>query len=84
MNDLRGKENPRPRVTVLLALRAHPNDGHAEANQPGDFVAAWRKLHGRGRVFYTALGHREDVWENPRYRQHLMGALRWALGFVNP
>jgi Uncharacterized protein conserved in bacteria len=31
-------------------------------------------------VFYTALGHREEVWQDPRFQQHLLGALRWALG----
>jgi type 1 glutamine amidotransferase len=31
-------------------------------------------------VFYTALGHREEVWQDARFQQHLLGALRWALG----
>jgi type 1 glutamine amidotransferase len=49
-----------------------------------------------GRVFYTSLGHREDVWDpnwkdgkgerkNPpevarAYQQHLLGGIKWALG----
>lgn len=40
----------------------------------------FRSLNGNGRVFYTALGHREDVWNDTRFQQHLLGAIRWAFG----
>lgn len=36
--------------------------------------------HGRGRVFYTALGHREGVLEAGWFKVHLLGGIRWALG----
>ena len=32
-------------------------------------------------VFYTALGHREEVWKDERFQQHLVGGLRWAARF---
>ena len=73
------KDNPRPRVHVLFALDAHPPDGHPEAGQPGDFPLAWTKTQGKGRVFYTALGHAIDTWKDERFRQHIAGAIRWAL-----
>ena len=28
----------------------------------------WARSFGKGRVFYTSMGHREDVWENPKYQ----------------
>jgi type 1 glutamine amidotransferase len=37
-------------------------------------------MYGKGRVFYTALGHRPDVWQSPMFQQHLRGGIRWALG----
>ena len=40
-------------------------------------------MHGKGRVFYTSMGHREDVWENPKYQGLLLGALGWATGKVD-
>jgi type 1 glutamine amidotransferase len=40
---------------------------------------AWTKRYGNGRVFYTALGHRIDVWTSPWFQQHLTGAIGWAL-----
>jgi hypothetical protein len=63
-----------------LSLDRHPDDGLPEAGQPGDLLLAWFKSYGQGRVFYTALGHREDVWESATYQAHLLGAIRWALG----
>jgi type 1 glutamine amidotransferase len=66
-------------VTMLLSLDRHPADGLPEAGQPADLPLAWAKPHGQGRVFYTALGHREDVWENPLYQQHVLGGIRWIL-----
>lgn len=46
------------------------------------FPATWARLHGKTRVFYTSLGHREDVWTNPAFQKILTGGLRWALGDV--
>src|SRR5260370_1050325 len=48
----------RSKVHGLLYLDKNPKD-HA----PGDFPIAWCKLYGQGRVFYTSLGHREDIWD---------------------
>jgi type 1 glutamine amidotransferase len=74
----------------LLALDKHPN-----TKAPGSFPISWCKTYGQGRVFYTALGHREDIWdddtapgfkrENPvgvslAYQRHILGGIEWALG----
>jgi uncharacterized protein len=67
----------RSRVRGLLTLDQHPNTG-----APGDYPVAWCRLHGRGRVFYTSLGHREEVWEDADYQQHILGGIQWALGLV--
>ena len=66
-------------VTMLLSLDRHPADGLPDAGQPGDLPLAWAKSYGRGRVFYTALGHREDVWRSSLYQQHVLGGLQWVL-----
>jgi type 1 glutamine amidotransferase/nicotinamidase-related amidase len=57
-----------PKATVLLTGAA------------GDFQApvAWARLHGKGRVFYTSLGHRDD-FAQPQFRQLLINALHWAM-----
>jgi len=51
-------------------------------NRP-DYPMTWARSYGKGRVFYTSMGHREDVWENPMYQGLLMGALAWATGKVD-
>ena len=83
----------RPKVHGLLTLDKHPNN-----KTPGDYPVAWCKMYGKGRVFYTSLGHREDVWDpnwkdgkgqrknSPEiaeaYQQHILGGIKWSLGLV--
>jgi uncharacterized protein len=50
--------------------------------QRPNFPATWARKHEKGRVFYTSMGHREDVWENPTFQQILLGGLSWAFGDV--
>ncbi len=85
------KNFDRTKVHGLLTLDKQPNN-----KTPGDYPIAWLKEYGKGRVFYTSLGHREDVWEpnSPAqgggfknapevalaYQQHLLGGIKWALG----
>lgn len=65
----------RARVHTLISLDRHPGTG-----APGYFPLAWNRMYGKGRVFYTALGHREDVLESEWYKRHLRGGIRWTLG----
>jgi type 1 glutamine amidotransferase len=44
-----------------------------------DFPLAWVRQHGAGRVFYSALGHRPETWDNAQFRAHALAAIRWAL-----
>ena len=75
----RFKMNNRDRVTPLLTLRAYPQDGLEHAGEMGDLPLAWAKMYGTGRVFYTALGHRDELWRDATYQQHVLGGIRWAL-----
>ena len=79
------------KVHELLTLDKHPND-----KTPGHFAVAWCKNYGDGKIFFTSLGHREDVWDaewadakgkraNPpgvseAYQKHILGGIKWALG----
>ncbi len=40
----------------------------------------WVRNHGKGRVFYTAYGHDERVWNNPNFHQLIQNALLWSVG----
>ncbi len=77
------------KVHDLLILDKHP-----ESNADGHFGVAWTKQYGSGKVFYTSLGHREDVWDtdpaikdrknsveiSTAYQAHVLGGIKWALG----
>jgi type 1 glutamine amidotransferase len=69
------KNYDRTKVHELLIL-----DKALGSNQPGFFPIAWCKNYGKGRVFYSALGHFENVWESPEYQMHILGGIKWALG----
>ena len=71
------KNHDPAKVHELLVLEKHPNE-----NTPGRFPISWCKAYGKGRVMYTALGHREDVWESEPYQKHILGGILWALGLA--
>ena len=72
----------RSRVHVLLSLDTTTVDPEAEGvhRTDDDFALAWTRTHGRGRMFYTALGHEPEVWRDPRFQRHLVEGIRWAMG----
>jgi uncharacterized protein len=76
----------RERVHVLLSLDTSRMDvtGMQNVVRGGDYPQSWTVEAGRGRTFYTALGHREDIWAtDPVFRAHVTGGIRWALGLEN-
>ncbi|MBZ5556327.1 MAG: ThuA domain-containing protein [Acidobacteriia bacterium] len=77
----------RDRVHVLLSLDTEKMDLTGlgpEIVKGGDYPQAWTRSFGTGRVFYTTLGHRDDIWSNdPVFRAHVNGGIRWALGLEN-
>ncbi len=74
------KNFDRSRVHVLLSLDPTSVDVALGGRADGDYALAWCRELGRGRVFYTALGHRPEVWEDPRFLEHLLGGIAWAIG----
>jgi len=42
------------------------------------YPTTWARAEGKGRVYYTAMGHRDDIWANPVYQAMLVGAIRWV------
>jgi type 1 glutamine amidotransferase len=67
--------------TTDMDKTAEKNKGNIVYDRPS-FPETWARMHGKGRVFYTSMGHREDVWANPLYQGLLVGALNWATGKV--
>ena len=79
------KNYSRDKVRVLMRLdetkldlknpRVHRTDG--------DFAVTWVKPYGKGRVFYSTLGHLEEVYDNPMIKQMYIEGIKWALGMTD-
>jgi type 1 glutamine amidotransferase len=52
------------------------------ARSDNDYAISWCQEVGKGRSFYTSLGHRKEVWQDKRYQEHLIGGLKWAMKLV--
>ena len=73
----------RGRVHVLLSLDTEKSNiaNFPDVVRGGDYPQAWWRDYGKGRSFYTSLGHRDDIWSHdPVFRAHISGGIRWALG----
>lgn len=82
------------KVRALWYMNHNPNN---KGNmKPVYFPVSWVREAGKGRVFYTSLGHREDLWSDDpnlrdrknsvelskKYQAHLLGGLKWVLGLA--
>ena len=79
------KEWSRDKVNVLLSLDPTKLN---YANNPRihrtdhDFAVAWDKMYGKGRVFYSTLGHTQEAWSDPDIRKMYFEAIKWVLGMT--
>jgi len=48
-----------------------------------DFAVTWAKTYGKGRVFYTTLGHVPENWDKPEFQKMIIEAVRWATGITS-
>lgn len=48
-----------------------------------DFAVAWAKMYGKGRVFYSTLGHTNESWSDPDVKTMYAEAIKWALGMTD-
>ena len=92
MYEMKDGSHDRSKVHVLWFLKHPPQEpGKAEYA-----AVSWCRMAGTGRVFYTSLGHREDLWNadpalpnrvnSPetakQYQAHILGGIKWALGLA--
>ena len=72
----------RDKVNVLLSL----DPDKLDYNNPRvhrtdhDFAVAWSKMYGKGRVFYSTLGHTKEAWDDPDITKMYFEAVKWVLG----
>ncbi|MEO7649528.1 MAG: ThuA domain-containing protein [Bryobacteraceae bacterium] len=74
----------RDRVRVLMSVDTSTVDlTKPEVHRADkDFAVTWVRPYGKGRVFYSALGHREEVWNRADIRKMWVEGVQWALGIT--
>lgn len=73
----------RDKVRVLLRLDTTNLPDRPNFHlKNGDFPLAWAKNYGKGRVFYSSLGHDAKTWDNPDVYRMYFEAIKWALGLA--
>lgn len=72
----------RQRVRVLMSLDTAKSNMTVPwiHRKDGDFALAWVKSHGKGRVFYCAIGHRTEIWWHPQILSFYLDGIQFATG----
>ena len=79
------KNYSRDKVRILMRLdpskldlanpRVHRSDH--------DFAVTWAKMYGKGRVYYSCLGHVKENWDNPQFQKMYAEAIKWSMGMLD-
>lgn len=81
-----GLHNLAPDMQAILVqdtttMKVDPKTNLREKDyQRPPFPATWARMQGKGRVFYTSMGHREDVWTNEIFLKMTVAGMNWAAG----
>jgi type 1 glutamine amidotransferase len=67
-----------PDIHVILTLDTKGMTGECYQREP--YPVTWARQHGKGRVFYTAMGDRPENWEDEFFLKLLGGGIQWAIG----
>ncbi|MBA4866267.1 ThuA domain-containing protein [Streptomyces sp. PSKA54] len=67
------RASPRGAVRVLASADESSYEGGGMGD---DHPLVWCHEYGGARVFYTALGHTAEAYDDPDFRAHLLGGLR--------
>jgi type 1 glutamine amidotransferase len=72
----------RKELHIIFTIDNSSIDTSKGRRKDKDYAVSWCQKIGKGRSFYTSLGHRKEVWKDPRYQKHLLGGLKWAVGLA--
>lgn len=77
-------KNINPDMHALTVIDPKGMDGGKKNvyNRPA-YPTSWARMEGKGRVYYNAMGHREDVWDNDLFKNMIIGAVEWTSGAKN-
>jgi hypothetical protein len=67
-----------PCVNVLMTTRYPVVEWYHSTNGEVDVPMMWTKMWGYGRVFYSALGHHDDVFDQYEAQETMLRGMLWA------
>jgi type 1 glutamine amidotransferase len=75
----------RDQVNVLMRLDESKLDytsrqASTTSRPDKDQPIAWSKMYGKGRVFYSSLGHTNEAWDSPDVQKMYLEAVKWVMG----
>lgn len=71
----------REKLRVLLHLDPERSDSVKKMKrEDNDYAVAWVQAVGKGRVFYTSIGHNHDIFSNPLMLKHYLAGIQFATG----
>jgi type 1 glutamine amidotransferase len=65
---------------MLLALDPEQMDLSKGSRSDHFYPVSWLSTYGEGRTFYCSLGHRDEIYHNPKVLQHYLAGIQYALG----
>jgi type 1 glutamine amidotransferase len=80
---MRNYSRDKVRVLMRLDVRKLDRKNKNVHRTDDDFAVTWAKMYGKGRVYYTTLGHVEENWDRPEFQQMMTEAIKWATGLEN-
>ncbi|MDU0355928.1 ThuA domain-containing protein [Paraglaciecola aquimarina] len=81
------KDVPYSREKLRILLTLDPSKSDTPKRKPeredNDYAISWIHEVGKGRVFYTSLGHRDDIYFNPLMLNHYLAGIQYAMGDID-
>lgn len=69
------KSSPRPKAHIIASLDEKSFHGGTMGE---DHPVVWSRPIGKGRMWYTALGHTKESYTEPEFVQHILGGIQFA------
>ncbi len=76
---VKGFDRTKARVLLRLDVSKLDLSGSLVHHKDADWPLAWAKMYGKGRVYYSALGHDPSTWDDRAVQEMYYEAILWAL-----
>ncbi len=70
----------RSKLRILLSLDASKFDVSKGKRADGDYAISWVREYGKGRIFYSVLGHNDFIFYTPTVMKHYLAGMQYVLG----